>query len=365
MTVGESGLGKSTFLNTLFQTDICEATIPLIEHTGVTIQSITCALEEDGVRMLLTVTDTPGFGDRCDRTNDLKPILQYIDDQYSAYFEIESGMEKRQPSNQHDTRVHLCFYFIAPHGHHLKELDIVALQALSSHVSVIPLIAKADTLTHQERAAFKEKVSMDLKENNIRVYPSDYPDKNRSDLPSECALPFCVIGSSDMMMVDGKQVRGREYSWGTVHVENPAHSDFFTLRSMLMDHLLHELGDVTHNVHYSSYRTKRLRKELRQSRPDSLLPCDDDYDARLTTLRSDLLSEMASKEDKITQEYLEKVKAAETRLYSWEQELTRKKLQLDEELHHQHSLLEQTRLMLDQEDNYNNQWKIKSKHNHH
>jgi len=40
----------------------------------------------------------------------------------------------------------------------LKELDITSLQVLSTKVNVIPVIAKADTLTHEEKAAFKKTV---------------------------------------------------------------------------------------------------------------------------------------------------------------------------------------------------------------
>ena len=42
----------------------------------------------------------------------------------------------------------------------LKELDIKALQVLSAKVNVIPVIAKADTLTQDEMATFKKTVSM-------------------------------------------------------------------------------------------------------------------------------------------------------------------------------------------------------------
>jgi septin family protein len=41
----------------------------------------------------------------------------------------------------------------------LKELDIKALQVLSAKVNIIPVIAKADTLTQEEKASFKKTVS--------------------------------------------------------------------------------------------------------------------------------------------------------------------------------------------------------------
>ena len=42
----------------------------------------------------------------------------------------------------------------------LKEIDIVSLQTLSSKVNVIHVIAKADSLTSEEKISFKQAVSV-------------------------------------------------------------------------------------------------------------------------------------------------------------------------------------------------------------
>jgi hypothetical protein len=52
---------------------------------------------------------------------------------------------------------------LSPITFSLKAHDVQALQALSSRVSVIPIIAKGDTLTKREKKLFKEKVSCILK----------------------------------------------------------------------------------------------------------------------------------------------------------------------------------------------------------
>merc|ERR1711983_433391 len=51
------------------------------------------------------------------------------------------------------------------------------------------------------------------------------------------SIPFAVCGANAMVEVAGKKVRGRQYPWGVVEVENPEHCDFVKLRSMLITHM--------------------------------------------------------------------------------------------------------------------------------
>jgi septin 3/9/12 len=57
-----------------------------------------------------------------------------------------------------DSRIHAALYFIAPTGHTLKAIDVLVMKKLSEVVNVIPVIAKSDSLTLEEREAFKERV---------------------------------------------------------------------------------------------------------------------------------------------------------------------------------------------------------------
>jgi len=53
-------------------------------------------------------------------------------------------------------------------------------------------------------------------------------------LSSQALLPFSIIGSEEEIVVNGRTVRGRQYPWGAVEVDNPKHSDFGRLRSALL-----------------------------------------------------------------------------------------------------------------------------------
>ncbi|KAG9331356.1 hypothetical protein JZ751_019355 [Albula glossodonta] len=160
MVVGESGLGKSTLINSLFLTDLYpERYIPIaaekIERT-VQIEASTVEIEERGVKLRLTVVDTPGYGDAINSQDCFKTIIQYIDNQFERYLHDESGLNRRHIV---DNRVHCCFYFISPFGHGLKPLDVEFMKAIHSKVNIVPVIAKADTLTLRERDRLKRRVS--------------------------------------------------------------------------------------------------------------------------------------------------------------------------------------------------------------
>lgn len=89
-------------------------------------------------------------------SNSWDAIIKYIKDQHSAYLRKElTAMRDRHIQ---DTRIHCALYFINPTGHSLRAIDIIVMKKLSEVVNVVPVIAKADCLTQDERDAFKHKV---------------------------------------------------------------------------------------------------------------------------------------------------------------------------------------------------------------
>ena len=46
------------------------------------LDASTVEIEERGVKLRLTVVDTPGFGDSIDNTDSFQQIIRYIDEQF-------------------------------------------------------------------------------------------------------------------------------------------------------------------------------------------------------------------------------------------------------------------------------------------
>ena len=128
-------------------------------------------LVENGVKLSLTVIDTPGFGEAVDNTECWNPIVDYIEDQFDGYLEAETRVERWVCTEVSaltimlvfrfdiaDRRVHACLYFIAPTGHGLKPLDVEVMKKIHKKVNIIPVIGKADSCTVKEVNMFKTKV---------------------------------------------------------------------------------------------------------------------------------------------------------------------------------------------------------------
>ena len=127
---------------------------------------------------------------------------------------------------------------------------------LHNKVNIIPVIAKADTLTADECAKFKLQILKEIEEHKINIYrfPPLGEEEADSDLSSRRCIPFAVVGSNTVLEVAGKKIRGRKYPWGVVEVENAEHCDFIALRNLLIRTHMQDLIDVTNDIHISSRR---------------------------------------------------------------------------------------------------------------
>ncbi|CEI88127.1 Putative CDC10 [Rhizopus microsporus] len=216
MVVGQSGLGKSTLVNTIFASHLIDSKGRLdaaeAPRQTTEIESVAHTIEENGVRLRLNIVDTPGYGDQVNNENCWEPIIKYIKDQHSAY--------------------------------------------------LLPVIAKSDSLTMEERDAFKKRIKAELAFHNIRLYPyeNEEDDEQERSLNESIyeLIPFAVVGSERNVVIDGKAVRGRKTRWGAINVEDAQHCEFIHLRNFLTRTHLQDLIETTALIHYESFRAKQL-----------------------------------------------------------------------------------------------------------
>ncbi|XP_006535161.1 septin-11 isoform X1 [Mus musculus] len=322
LCVGETGIGKSTLMDTLFNTKF-ESDPATHNEPGVRLKARSYELQESNVRLKLTIVDTVGFGDQINKDDSYKPIVEYIDAQFEAYLQEELKI-KRSLFNYHDTRIHACLYFIAPTGHSLKSLDLVTMKKLDSKVNIIPIIAKADTIAKNELHKFKSKIMSELVSNGVQIYqfPTDEETVAEINATMSVHLPFAVVGSTEEVKIGNKMAKARQYPWGVVQVENENHCDFVKLREMLIRVNMEDLREQTHTRHYELYRRCKLEEMgFKDTDPDSKpFSLQETYEAK----RNEFLGELQKKEEEMRQMFVMRVKEKEAELKEAEKELHEK-----------------------------------------
>ncbi|KAG9242372.1 cell division control protein 3 [Calycina marina] len=347
MVVGESGLGKSTLVNTLFNTSLYpprerkQPSLDIIPKT-VSIQSISADIEENGVRLRLTVVDTPGFGDFVNNDESWRPIVDNIEQRFDAYLDAENKVNRM---NIVDNRVHACVYFIQPTGHALKPLDIEVMRRLHTKVNLIPVIAKADTMTDEEILAFKARILADIKHHSIQIFEGPRYELDDDETIAEnneimSKVPFAVVGAnSEITSADGRKVRGRAYPWGVIEVDNEEHCDFVKLRQMLIRTHMEELKEHTNNALYENYRSEKLTGMGVAQDPSvfkEVNPAVKQEEER--TLHEQKLAKMEAEMKMVFQQ---KVAEKESKLKQSEEELYARHREMKEQLDRQRTELEE------------------------
>ncbi|XP_017785303.1 PREDICTED: septin-2 isoform X2 [Nicrophorus vespilloides] len=319
MCIGETGLGKSTLMDSLFNTNFESSPSP---HSlpSVKLKAHTYELQESSVRLKLTIVDTVGYGDQINKEDSFKSVVDYIDSQFENFLQEELKI-KRSLSSHNDNRIHACLYFICPTGHGLKSIDLVCMKKLDQKVNIVPIIAKADTISKTELQKFKSKIVAELENNGVHIYEFPVDDETVSEVNStmNSHTPFAVVGSTDFMRVGNKMVRARQYPWGTVQVENEAHCDFVKLREMLIRTNMEDMREKTHCRHYELYRKKRLEQMGFSDVDADNKPIS--FQQTFETKRSNHLQELQQKEDEMRQMFVVRVKEKEAELKEAEKDL--------------------------------------------
>ncbi|CAM9023511.1 unnamed protein product [Wickerhamomyces anomalus] len=267
MITGASGTGKTTFINSLLDTKLLphryqpigssieEPTLvsyigdsdynydsrefnPLRQYTESTMSITSSKIEiadDDGSKVMLTVIDTPGFGDNIDNELCFAEIVGFLEQQFDHVLAEETRI-RRNPKFE-DTRVHICLYFLEPTGHGLRELDVECIKKMSKFVNVLPVISKADSFTQSELHAFKRNVLYDIKKYNVPIFEFNY-DEDEDDIETieenkvlRNLQPFAILNK---ILI------------------------FLKLKNVLFGSHLQDFKDLTTNFLYENYRSEKL-----------------------------------------------------------------------------------------------------------
>ncbi|KAL4080748.1 Septin-domain-containing protein [Scleroderma citrinum] len=220
LVVGGRGTGKTSLLRLLLDTSDISSTATAEQRASLQrflqgelkqTQSINAACVEISEsrydRVLLTVIDTPGLdfseGRELSVERQVTHIIRYIDQQYADTMIEESKVVRQSKGDQH---IHLCIFMVdpssilSPHARRAKLLlprksfsestissstvtmsnvdyldehvpaelamssaELRVIRRLSERVNVLPMIARADSLTDDALAAIKEAVRSGLR----------------------------------------------------------------------------------------------------------------------------------------------------------------------------------------------------------
>ena len=211
--------------------------------------------------MEVTIIEAQGLGDQLNNQKCWKAALDEIERRLEEYLRAEYSSNPVQ--NTPDGRVHVCLYFVAPHGRGLRKLDVDFMKGIHHRVNVIPVIAKADSMTVEELHQLKAQVMREIEYHQITIFsPPHTEEENDPARKLNTKIPYAVVGSNDVIDLNGSKCRGRHYPWGNVLVDEPNEfHDFSIIRELLIEEMMVYLKERTENVLYEKYRTERLQAE--------------------------------------------------------------------------------------------------------
>lgn len=115
-----------------------------IEEIGV------FTLPADNLDIDVHLYDSPGYGDQINNQHAIDEVKAFLLGAHQHWVRINGNHMTERERNELDGRMHLLFYFVAPHR--MKEIDREFLIQLSGLANIVPVISKSDTMTLQERA---------------------------------------------------------------------------------------------------------------------------------------------------------------------------------------------------------------------
>ncbi|RPB16326.1 hypothetical protein P167DRAFT_551489 [Morchella conica CCBAS932] len=171
--------------------------------------------EEQILERNLCFVDTPGYGSGTSFLECIEPVVGYVEAQMERTRSIVNSGDGELLSilsGNGTSQVDIVFYVIL---HRLKPVDIEFIRRLSPFTNVLPVIAKADTLTGQQINHLKLSILNELVEAGVRpfLFGKTYGDVAHGLLNSTPCAPFAISSalSSDAENMDASLLMSPDY----------------------------------------------------------------------------------------------------------------------------------------------------------
>ena len=270
MAIGRNGLGKTTFLNMLLDTNaVTKVTLGESSHAtrctyvydgrgfsavprdansiskGIaSFQKYVMRVTENGFMVNLTFTEVDHIGGSINNDMCWIPIEAYIRQQLALYREHERSNIKM---NMRDPRIHACIFFIDPNPEGLGYLDICIMKRVSRLCNLIPVVAKSDTLSEGALEKCRENIQRALVDNDICVFNQNTEQK------TEGMPPYFLVSFSKNHAGE----YARKYPWGEIHHGLEEAWGFYDLRDILVKKYFCEILEST-EILYTNFRVNEL-----------------------------------------------------------------------------------------------------------
>ncbi|CAD8184442.1 unnamed protein product [Paramecium pentaurelia] len=266
MVVGQSGLGKSTFIDVLLKKKL--GTGQIIRDSTLQIQEIQGLITQNDLTLNIKFIDTPGFKHQYSLRSWLKLLCGHIKNQFKSYqqrqnLQYESKEKFQQLSQQDlDERVHVCFYFFS--GPRIQTEDLQALKKISGLVNVIPILAKGDSYTKNEIIQLKQQFNDMINEYHIDLFKCQCNNNFHEKSQFGSTTPYVIISSVEQFQIGNHLIYGRKFPWGICDIFNPQHSDLAILYKSLIGHYCLELIKLTNFLYNNYVQQEKQKLKLKQ-----------------------------------------------------------------------------------------------------
>uniref|UniRef100_A0A1I8J083 WSC domain-containing protein n=1 Tax=Macrostomum lignano TaxID=282301 RepID=A0A1I8J083_9PLAT len=185
------------------------------------------------VRLMSTVNYTVGESNRSPWTS----VADFLAKQVTSYVNTRA-VNQFDFRPEEDERVHCCLYFLPPiGGRGLRRCDALALKYLEDKVNLVPVLAKADSYTADELNDRKSAVAADLQRFGIAVHQFLLPIQQQLQQQQQAPQPGQRVLPSPLAVIGAPHPEtSRTLPWGSsVSVEDDRYSDVAAVRRLIVE----------------------------------------------------------------------------------------------------------------------------------